>query len=76
MNMIDVFGKLHDFISTPILFAIFGLVCIFFGVSSLVLLFHWNKYAVDKTVVITAQSIFFLGGFFILLIGFISILLY
>ena len=76
MNTIEVFGKLHDFISQSALFAILGLVFIFFGICSFVLIFHWNKYAVDKSAIIAAQAVYFLGGTLILFIGFISILLY
>jgi UPF0716 family protein affecting phage T7 exclusion len=76
MNMVEVLNRLHDFISQPILFAIFGLLCIIFGVSSFVLLFHWNRYAIDKSVIISAQAIYFLGGVLLLLIGFISVILY
>ena len=76
MNAIEVLGKLHNFISQPILFGVFGLICIFFGISSFVLLFHWNKYAIDKSAIVTAQAIYFLGGALILLIGFLSVILY
>lgn len=76
MTTIEVLGKLHDFISQPVLFAVFGVMCIIFGISSFVLLFHWNKYAIDKSAIVTAQSIYFLGGAMILLVAFISILLY
>ena len=76
MNAIDILGKLHDFISKPILFLIFAVLVIVFGVSSFILTFHWNKYAIDKTAIITAQSIFFLGGALILLFAFISVILY
>jgi hypothetical protein len=76
MNTIDVLGRLHDFISQPILFAIFGVLCIIFGVSSFVLMFHWNRYAIDKSVIVTTQAIYFIGGAFIILLGFISVILY
>lgn len=76
MNTIEVFGKLHDFISQSALFALLGLIFIFFGIASFILIFHWNRYAVDKSAIIAAQAIYFLGGAFILLIGFISVLLY
>ena len=76
MNIAEVLGNLHSFISRPILFAILGILCIAFGVSSLVLLFHWDRYAIDKSIIIMAQAIFFIGGAAILLIGFISVVLY
>ena len=76
MNITEVLGKLHDFISQPILFALFGVFLIIFGVSSWVLLFHWDKYAIDKSSIITARTIYFLGGALILFIGFISVVLY
>ena len=76
MNTIEVLGKLHDFISQPILFAVFGLLCIVFGVVSFVLMFHWNRYAIDKEAIVNAQSIFFLGGVLILMLAFFSIILY
>jgi len=72
----EVLGKLHGFISQPILFGVFGILCIIFGVASFVLLFHWNRYAIDKSMIITAQAVYFLGGALILLIGFISVILY
>lgn len=76
MNTTEVLGKLHDFISQPILFGFLGLLCIIFGISSFVLMFHWNRYAIDKSMIITAQAIYFLGGAFIILLGFISVILY
>lgn len=76
MDTIEVLGKLHDLISRPILFAVFGVMCVILGVAGWVLLFHWNRYAIDKQAVITAEGIFFIGVALILLIGFISILLY
>lgn len=76
MNVTDVLGKLHDFISHPILFVIFGLLCIIFGISSFVLLFHWSRYAIDKSAIRIVRAVYFLGGFFILLVGFISVILY
>lgn len=76
MNTIEVLGKLHDFISKPVLFAAFGVICVILGVAGWILLFHWNRYAIDRTTIITAESIFFIGVALILLIGFISILLY
>jgi hypothetical protein len=76
MNTIEVLEKLHNFISQPILFAIFVLMVIIFGVSGFVLLFHWNRYAVDKSMIVTAQTVYFLGGALILLIGFVSVILY
>lgn len=75
-STIDFFGRLHDFISQPILFAVFGLLCVVFGLSSLVLLFHWDRYAIDRLKIVTAQVIYFFGGAFILLIAFISAILY
>lgn len=76
MNITEVLGKLHDFISQPVLFVLFGLICIVFGVSSFVLMFHWNRYAIDKSAIVTAQSVFFLGGVLIILIAFLSVILY
>jgi hypothetical protein len=76
MNTTEVLGKLHDFISQPILFAVFGLICIVFGISSFILLFHWDRYAIDKSMIVTARAIYFLGGALILLIGLISVILY
>ena len=76
MNAIEVLGNLHSFISKPFLFVVFGLLCIFFGIVSFILLFHWDKYALDKSTIITAQAVFFLGGAFIILIAFLSVLLY
>lgn len=76
MNITEVLAKLHDFLSQPALFGIFGLMCIIFGVSSFILLFHWSRYAIDKSAIVTAQAIYFLGGALILLIGFISVILY
>ena len=76
MNSTEILGNLHSFISKPILFAVFGVLCLVFAIVSLVLLFHWDKYALDKTTIITAQAIFFIGGAFILLIAFLSVLLY
>ena len=75
-SAIDIFSKLHDIISQPLLFAVFGLVCVVFGLSSFVLLFHWDRYAIDRSKIVTAQMIYFLGGALILLIGFISVILY
>jgi hypothetical protein len=76
MNTVDVLGKLHDSISQPVLFAIFGILCIIFGISSFVLIFHWNRYAIDKSMIITAQAVYFLGGALIILVGFLSVVLY
>lgn len=76
IDMIDVLGKLHDFISKPILFALLGIMCVVFGLASLVLTFHWNKYSIDKSLIIKAQAIYFIGGAFIIFIALISIILY
>ncbi|HAO64722.1 TPA: hypothetical protein DCQ44_01940 [Candidatus Taylorbacteria bacterium] len=76
MNTTEVLGRLHDFISKPILFVIFGILCVAFGLVSFILLFHWDRYAIDKSAIVKAQSIFFLGGAAILLIAFISVILY
>jgi hypothetical protein len=76
MNAVDVLGKLHNFISQPVLFAVFGLMCIVFGISSFVLMFHWSRYAIDKSVIVTAQAVYFLGGALVILIGFLSVVLY
>jgi hypothetical protein len=76
MNTIEVLGKLHDFISQPVLFVVFGLMCVVFGISSFVLLFHWDRYAVDNSMVASARAVYFLGGALILMIGFVSIILF
>ena len=76
MNSTEVLGQLHDFISKPILFAVFGIICIIFGVTSLVLTFHWNRYAIDKSTIRTVQAIYFLGGAFIIFLSFLSVILY
>ena len=76
LNMTLVLEKLHSFISQPALFVGLGLLCIVFGVASFVLTFHWNKYAIDKSTIVTAQTIYFLGGVLIILIAFISVILY
>jgi hypothetical protein len=76
MNTVEVLWKLHDFISKPILFVILGLLCVVFGVASWVLLFHWNHYAIDKSAIVTAQAVYFLGGALIILVTFISVFLY
>jgi len=76
MSTTEVLGELHGFISQPILFAVLGVICIIFGISSFVLLFHWSHYAIDKSEINEAQAIYFLGGAFILLIAFISVILY
>lgn len=76
LNVTELFEKIHSFISRPALFALLGLLCILFGVASFVLTFHWNKYAIDKSTIVKAQGIYFLGGALIMLIAFISIILY
>ncbi len=74
--MTQFLEKIHGFVTQPSLFVALGLVCIFFGIASFVLMFHWTKYAVDKSAILTAQAAYYLGGALILVIGFISILLY
>ena len=76
MNTIEILNKLHDFVSKPILLIAFVVLVLSFAVSSLVLVYHWRRYAIDKAAIVTAQSIFFLGGLLILLIGLVSIILY
>lgn len=76
MNITEVLGKLHDFIPQSVLFAFFGLICLVFAITSFVLIYHWNKYAIDKSSIVTAQSIYFIGVAFILLLAFLSVILY
>jgi hypothetical protein len=76
MNAIEIFSKLHDIVPQSVLFSIFGLMCIIFGVSSFVLIFHWNRYAMDRAAIFMAQAVYFLGGLLILFIGFASVVSY
>jgi hypothetical protein len=76
MNATEALERLHDIISQPILFAVFGVMCVIFGVSTFVLLFHWGKYAIDKSAIVSAQMIYFLGVAFIIFIALISVILY
>jgi len=75
-NLPAILEKLHSFISAPILFALIGLLCIVFALASWVLVFHWNKYAIDKSDILAAQLIYFLGGLLIIFIAMISAILY
>ena len=71
-----ILEKLHSFISPAFLFVVLGLLCIFFGIASFVLMFHWNRYAIDKSSIVSAEAIYFLGGILIMIIGFVSVLLF
>ncbi len=76
INVTQLLEKLNHFVSRPILFALLGILCVIFGVASFVLMFHWNKYAVDKSTIVTAQAIYFLGGVLIMIVALVSVILY
>jgi hypothetical protein len=76
MDTTEVLGRLHDFLSHGILFVVLGILCAGFAAASFVLLFHWSRYALDKSVIVKAKAFFFLGGGFIILIGLVSVILY
>ena len=76
LNLVQVFEKVHVFISQPVLFVVLGLLCVVFGLASFVLVFHWSKYAIDKSAILTAQAVYFLGGVMIIIVAFVATILY
>ena len=79
MNNFDVsvvFDKLFSFVSKPALFGALGLLLVVFVLSSIVLTFHWDKYAIDKSDISTARKIYFLGAALIILVAVVSVILF
>ena len=79
MNNVDVsvvFEKFFDFVTKPALFGALALLFIVSVVSSTVLVFHWNKYAIDKSDIKIARKIYFLGTSLLVLVAAVSVILF
>ena len=75
-NATEIINRLPAVVSQPILLIGLGLLCIVFCLTSFVLVYHWNHYSIDRSSIVSAQAVYFLGGLLILLIAIVSVILY
>ncbi len=76
MTLSDNIVKVHQFFSQGALLAILGLVAIVWSIGSLILVYHWNNYALEKRDVIVLEIIYFIGSFLILTLAVSGVITY
>ncbi|MEX0672918.1 MAG: hypothetical protein WDZ82_01795 [Candidatus Paceibacterota bacterium] len=73
----DLTSVIAEYATSPGgLWALFGLVLGLIATVSFILHYHWRYYGVNRTVIVRAQFIYFVGVAIILSVTFLSLTLY